>query len=73
MEWPFRSCSLSPVLAFQIMMLASEEPEMSMSKGREGRRRLSTHFTKSLWPLNLVLETRVETSQDQVVLSQQPA
>ena len=71
-EWPFRVCSFLPLVAFQMMMLASEEPVMRISKGKEGSRRLRTHLTKSVWPLNRVLEARVSTSQDQTVLSQQP-
>ena len=71
-EWPFRVCSFLPLVAFQMMMLASEEPVMRISKGKEGRRRLRTHLTKSVWPWKRFLEARVSMSQDQTVLSQQP-
>ena len=48
-ESPRRVCSLAPVEMFQIIMLASEEPEMRM--GLEWSWRHVSAVTKSVWPM----------------------
>lgn len=78
MLWPWSVCSFAAVLASQIIIVVSAEPEMRRLSvdveapvGMEAQR---MHFTKSRWPfVKLRPRMRVSVSQDQTVRSQQPA
>lgn len=70
-ECPFSTCSFSAVEAFQSIMVASDEPDISRLRPGSGTYR--THFTKSVCPRKRRPGWRVEMSQDQIVLSQLPA
>ena len=67
---PLSVNSLLPVEAFQIMMAASALPERRM--GVLFRLRVSTVFTKSVWPRKRRVAAPVDVDQDQIVLSQLP-
>jgi hypothetical protein len=56
-ECPVRTCNFSKVAAFQIMMLASEDPEARRG-GASGSYtgNASTALTKSAWPVRVPVE-----------------